>query len=146
MDINALTQTPADLIHPSSNITSIGLNGTSSLGKRYDFKQAPFKCHGLDYGYAAVDSVTAGIKHLTSGSVNKGKPSNAALDCGRVSCSDNAAIWWCNNVRPSFPCFIFNRFMGGVLIRAEQTTPNNRLIRRHRLGSAVCDLQMRLLG
>ncbi|PCH01390.1 Hypothetical protein PENO1_043130 [Penicillium occitanis (nom. inval.)] len=84
MDINALTQTPADYL-PSSNITSLShvTHGTSSLSKRYDFKKAPFKCHGLDYGYAAVDSVTAGIKHLTSSSVNKGKPSNSALNCGR---------------------------------------------------------------
>ncbi|KUL90259.1 hypothetical protein ZTR_01952 [Talaromyces verruculosus] len=82
MDISALTKTPAD-IHPSSLNTSIALNGTTSLSKRYDFKKAPFKCHGLDYGYADVDSVTAGIKHLTSSSVNKGKPSNSALNCGR---------------------------------------------------------------
>jgi hypothetical protein len=121
MDIDALTQTPADYL-PSSNITSLShvTHGTSSLSKRYDFKKAPFKCHGLDYGYAAVDSVIAGIKHLTSSSVNKGKPSNSALNCGRVSCSDNAAIWWCNNVRPSpYPLYLSPKKRAGLLMRTE---------------------------
>jgi hypothetical protein len=94
MDLNALTQIPTS-IHPSLNTTT-ALNGTT-LSKRDDFKNAPFKCHGTDFGYAEVEDVVAGIKHLTSNV--KGKPSNSALSCGRVSCSNNAAIWWCNLVR-----------------------------------------------
>lgn len=103
MDINALTQTPAD-VFPSLDTAAHNTNASSVTKRDYNFKTAPYKCHGLDFGYAAVGSVVAGIEHLTSSSL-KGKPSNGGLNCGRVSCSDNAAIWWCNNVSP---CFSFN--------------------------------------
>lgn len=128
MDLNALTQTPADP-YPSFNITTHETNSTT-LSKRYDFKDAPFQCHGNDVGYADVDSVVAGIKHLTSSKV-KGKPSNAAMSCGRVSCSDNAAIWWCNKVRSLVFTFV-SRLLSGVLcllIKVEPTNVNARLVR-----------------
>jgi hypothetical protein len=101
IDLNALTQNPTAYYHPSSN-TSSSTTLNSTLSKRYNFQTPPFKCHGNDFGYAEVDHIVSGIKHLTTNI--KGQPSNSPMSCGRVSCSNNAAIWWCNLVRPlSFP-------------------------------------------
>ncbi|QGA18532.1 hypothetical protein EYB26_006217 [Talaromyces marneffei] len=92
MDLAALTKIPTD-IHPLYNTTVVtALNST--LTKRYNFHDAPFICHSTDFGYAEVKHVVKGIEHLTTNI--QGQPSNLPLSCGRVSCSNNAAIWWCN--------------------------------------------------
>lgn len=51
-------------------------------------------CGGL--GNAQKIAIQKGIIHLRT--VN-GRPSNGPgpNNCGRVSCSDNSAIWWCND-------------------------------------------------
>lgn len=64
--------------------------------KHADFSNAIYSCAGR-WEYAnssAIDDGRAQLEHIA------GKPRGKAGPgaCGRVSCSYNAAIWWCNDV------------------------------------------------
>ncbi|KAF6814984.1 hypothetical protein CMUS01_12544 [Colletotrichum musicola] len=68
-----------------------------SLQKRTDFKGSKVICN--NFGRAA--SYTAyldGINYLRGVSGKPYAPAGPGA-CGRVSCSDNTAIWWCNDDR-----------------------------------------------
>lgn len=74
----------------------------SSLTKR-DFKYEKYYCWGEDgwhYSRKRGDSgdLQDGIDYLNS---IGGTPKEAPGSCGRVSCSYNMAIYWCNAVRYS---------------------------------------------
>ncbi|GAB1309857.1 Ecp2 effector protein domain-containing protein [Madurella fahalii] len=66
-------------------------------------------CGGGGYGWgpAFTDAILTGILYLrgVSGRPTQGPgPGN----CGRVSCSENSAIWWCNDNRFTFSLPGFN--------------------------------------
>lgn len=67
------------------------------LVARSDFRNTRTDCGPQVYGKASVDRLNSGIKYLRK---LKGQPRNGGGPgaCGRVSCSYNTAIWWCNDV------------------------------------------------
>lgn len=69
----------------------------SELSKRTDFSTSKYTCFGPFRGALSGD-VQKGIDYLRK---VPGKPTNGPGpgNCGRVSCSWNAAIYWCNDVR-----------------------------------------------
>ncbi|KAF6802043.1 hypothetical protein CSOJ01_11865 [Colletotrichum sojae] len=81
---------------------SFGLNSTApnkavmedTLQRDDVFKNAPVNCEGFEG--ADRDAIARGARYLMDVS---GKPANGAgpNNCGRVSCSWNSAIWWCNS-------------------------------------------------
>lgn len=70
------------------------------LFARTDFSDAEYHCGGR-WPKCRTTFVNQGISYLRR---TKGKPTNGPGpgNCGRVSCSFNSAIWWCNDV--SFYC------------------------------------------
>lgn len=81
-----------------------GINGLDArlsepraeLTKRADFSNANYFCGGR-WQYCNGGAIAEGRAYLYGVA---GKPSNGAGPgmCGRVSCSYNAAIYWCNDV------------------------------------------------
>ncbi|KAL2824483.1 hypothetical protein BDW59DRAFT_162370 [Aspergillus cavernicola] len=68
-------------------------NDSPSLMKRVDFDHTEYFCHdGVVNG--RKDQLRDGIDYLRS---IGGTPEEAPNTCGRVSCSYNTAIYWCNN-------------------------------------------------
>jgi hypothetical protein len=67
----------------------------SSLTKRTDWTTSTYSCG--NWGPAKISSIREGISYLYG---LNGRPTNGAGPnaCGRVSCSWNSGIWWCNNV------------------------------------------------
>ncbi|KAJ4205006.1 hypothetical protein NW759_014672 [Fusarium solani] len=66
---------------------------------RTDFSDAAYRCGGR-WPKCRTTFISQGIYYLRS---VKGKPRNGPGpgNCGRVSCSFNSAIWWCNdNAKP----------------------------------------------
>jgi hypothetical protein len=80
----------------------------SPLDKRTDFTNSKYNCFG-PYGLAKSIAINQGITYLRK---VKGNPRASAgpSRCGRVSCSYNSGIYWCNDVwylsRSSFPPLI----------------------------------------
>lgn len=70
-------------------------DATTSLVKRTDFTGSTVKCGNKARAY--FDHIARGIKYLRS---VQGKPRNGAGpgNCGRVSCSNQSGIYWCNDV------------------------------------------------
>ncbi|KAE8133638.1 hypothetical protein BDV38DRAFT_274208 [Aspergillus pseudotamarii] len=68
---------------------------TGSLEKRYD--EESLICYPNGWGAADGNKVQEGIEYLKNDVA--GKPTNGPGpgNCGRVSCSYNNAIWWCND-------------------------------------------------
>ncbi|RGP62433.1 hypothetical protein FSPOR_9280 [Fusarium sporotrichioides] len=66
-----------------------------NLVQRTDFSDAEYHCGGR-WKKCKTWAVNDGISYLRR---VKGKPKNGPGpgNCGRVSCSWNAAIWWCND-------------------------------------------------
>ncbi|KAJ0344842.1 hypothetical protein CCHR01_02556 [Colletotrichum chrysophilum] len=75
------------------NVTESGL--TDIVGPKADFEGAATVCDGWELANTA--RIREGISHLDG---VDGKPHRGAgpASCGRVSCSYNSAIWWCNDV------------------------------------------------
>lgn len=70
------------------------------------------------FNYAQCSSIGGGIsylKGLSGGATNGPGPGN----CGRVSCSYNSAIWWCNDVCDALYPIIMSIFMFTTLIFTE---------------------------
>lgn len=67
----------------------------SSLTKRTDFTGSRTTCERK--GRADAYFISKGIKYLRA---VQGRPRNGAGpgNCGRVSCSERSAIYWCNDV------------------------------------------------
>ncbi|KAM0388309.1 hypothetical protein ACHAO7_010545 [Fusarium culmorum] len=65
------------------------------LFARTDFSDAEYHCGGR-WPKCRTTFVNQGISYLRR---TKGKPTNGPGpgNCGRVSCSFNSAIWWCND-------------------------------------------------
>ncbi|KAL2826230.1 hypothetical protein BDW59DRAFT_171894 [Aspergillus cavernicola] len=65
------------------------------LEKRTDFTESKYNCFGR-WGRVRSTTINSGISYLRKVS---GKPGNGAGpgNCGRVSCSYRAAIYWCND-------------------------------------------------
>ncbi|KAH0439210.1 hypothetical protein CcaCcLH18_03005 [Colletotrichum camelliae] len=76
------------------NVTESEL--TDFVGPKADFEGAPTACDGLELANTA--RIREGISHLDG---VDGKPHRGAgpASCGRVSCSYNSAIWWCNDLK-----------------------------------------------
>lgn len=47
-----------------------------------------------------------GMRHIWGLGTDAGKPINDPRQCGRLTCTDNTAIWWCNRVRVKRKSFI----------------------------------------
>lgn len=96
-------------------------NETSHLHKRLDVT-----CN--NYDQAISSRIKEGIRYLRG--VN-GKPSNGPGpgNCGRVSCSYNSAIWWCNDVSV-FPSWT-------RIHRANTFDQNGRTHRRRPLAGSI---------
>jgi hypothetical protein len=84
---NNFTNDPGDIFRLTDT--------SNTLKKRYDFTNSPYTCSGNEVGYASGKYIDKGVQYLYD---VKGKPSNEAGKCGRVSCEWNSAIWWCNLV------------------------------------------------
>lgn len=69
------------------------------LTKRTDFSRSKYFC-GRRWPRTGAGPIYDGINYLRR---VPGRPANDAGpgNCGRVSCSYDAAIWWCNDVRYS---------------------------------------------
>ncbi|RAQ62214.1 hypothetical protein COH20_003037 [Aspergillus flavus] len=68
---------------------------TASLEKHYD--EESLVCYPNGWGAADGNTVQEGVEYLKNDVA--GKPTNGPGpgNCGRVSCSYNNAIWWCND-------------------------------------------------
>ncbi|KAM7208274.1 hypothetical protein V8F20_001252 [Naviculisporaceae sp. PSN 640] len=66
---------------------------SSNLTKRYEIES--YFCHGR-WSWCEASHIREGIRYLRT---VRGQPSNGPGpgNCGRVSCSWKAAIWWCND-------------------------------------------------
>ncbi|KAL2688959.1 hypothetical protein Neosp_003009 [[Neocosmospora] mangrovei] len=67
-------------------------NPASVLWKRSTFKSSNINCK--KYTWASCHFIRKGIEYLRK---VKGKPVNDPGKCGRVSCSENSGIYWCNS-------------------------------------------------
>lgn len=69
---------------------------TAGLDKRANFNGASYNCWGR-WGAVSREHIQSGINYLRR---VRGKPRAGAgpSKCGRVSCSYNSAIYWCNDV------------------------------------------------
>jgi len=79
-------------------------SATSRKRRGADFSASTVACKDSShpYGHAIVRRIKEGIRYLRR--VNGQPHHDAGPDrCGRVSCSYNSAIWWCNNVS-RVPC------------------------------------------
>lgn len=86
----------AAAINETINAMTLAQN-TESLFTHYD--QGPYFCNLDQWARGNPYSIINGADYLMR---VPGKPANAPGPgaCGRVSCSDNAAIYWCNDVGP----------------------------------------------
>jgi len=82
--------------------SNIGDPETSSVlrappSQRHDILRQ--NCLGI-YSIASLSAIRNGIKYLRG---VPGQPYGGPgpMECGQVSCSWNAAIWWCNDVTTS---------------------------------------------
>jgi hypothetical protein len=68
----------------------------SHLFSRTDFRGSKYTCRGR-WPECHPNPIRRGIEYLR---YVQGRPRNGPGpgNCGRVSCSYNAAIWWCNDV------------------------------------------------
>lgn len=104
-EIGNLNPDLADSIHAEAvadmeaMAANIGTEATDALQKRTDFHGSKTICGGGSYGWRSCRDATiqSGISYLRK---LKGRPgaSPGPGACGRVSCSYDAAIWWCNDV------------------------------------------------
>ncbi|KAL3492408.1 hypothetical protein BJX62DRAFT_224573 [Aspergillus germanicus] len=71
-------------------------SSSSELSKRTDFQNDGRVACGGRWEQTSRDDIMRGIFYLRD---VPGKPTNGPGPgaCGRVSCSDRAAIWWCND-------------------------------------------------
>lgn len=78
---------------------------SGSLDKRTDFSTSKYTCFGRWRG-ADSAQIQKGIDYLRK---VPGKPTNGPGpgNCGRVSCSWNSAITWCNDVSLLFLFFLY---------------------------------------
>ncbi|KAK4225436.1 hypothetical protein QBC38DRAFT_483007 [Podospora fimiseda] len=78
----------------AASATSPVQDEASELFKRQNYES--HFCYGR-WAPALDEAIQQGIAHLRAVS---GRPSNgpAPNNCGRVSCSQNSAIWWCNDL------------------------------------------------
>lgn len=69
----------------------------SDLETRASFGSPLCNIRTHEWGYAGVPAIIQGIKYLKG---VPGKPTNGPGpgNCGRVSCSEGSAIYWCNDV------------------------------------------------
>lgn len=81
----------------SSSSIQLAQKGTSSDDDFHAAGQSADACDVWNQSLARVDKIQDGIKYLRGVT---GKPSMGPGpgNCGRVSCSWNAAIYWCNDV------------------------------------------------
>ncbi|PNY26819.1 Uncharacterized protein TCAP_03253 [Tolypocladium capitatum] len=77
-------------------IQSASEEGSRSVDKRGSFDKTFCGSGPHNWQAAFTPHVEEGIKHLDGA---KGRPVNGPGpgNCGRVSCSYNSAIWWCND-------------------------------------------------
>lgn len=77
-------------------------NDGFELAARADFTNARFFCRGR-WPECPAPRISGGIAYLRR---IQGRPTNGPGpgNCGRVSCSYQSAIWWCNDV--SYPCTV----------------------------------------
>lgn len=73
------------------------------LARRFDFSRDKYVCRGR-WPQCSADSIQDGINYLRGVS---GQPTNGPGpgNCGRVSCSYDSAIWWCNDVSYQYDFF-----------------------------------------
>ncbi|KAF0319612.1 hypothetical protein GQ607_013092 [Colletotrichum asianum] len=92
------------------NITESGL--TDIVGPKADFEGAATVCDGWELANTA--RIREGISHLDG---VDGKPHRGAgpASCGRVSCSYNSAIWWCNDDTKAKELNSFREISDGAL-------------------------------
>lgn len=93
----------------------------SSVEKRTDFSTSRYKCRGKWRG-AVTGEIKKGIDYLRRVG---GKPRLDSGKCSRVSCSWNAAIWWCNDVRLSVAGFGLHVFLLTILLQSKGTKTLN---------------------
>ncbi|KAJ0268716.1 hypothetical protein COL940_013136 [Colletotrichum noveboracense] len=97
--LNGTVEEVVDKLHEINPDYEGFLNSTmeqsAGLQKRTDFSGTQVFCG--NFGAAERDRFFAGIGYLRGVG---GRPSNGAGpgNCGRVSCSWRAAVWWCNDV------------------------------------------------
>ncbi|KAH7305452.1 hypothetical protein B0I35DRAFT_464726 [Stachybotrys elegans] len=67
-----------------------------AIHARTDFGGSAYNCDTNRWGLADKGRIQGGISYLRRVA---GRPSNGPGpgNCGRVSCSNDAAIWWCND-------------------------------------------------
>ncbi|KAF1357481.1 hypothetical protein EJ07DRAFT_128597, partial [Lizonia empirigonia] len=84
---------------------------TSSLAKRTVFSRADTKCG--NFPFTGPQLVREQITYLRK--VN-GQPRNGPGpgNCGRVSCTDKAGIWWCNDVNTAKQLASFGSIADGA--------------------------------
>ncbi|KAF4830097.1 hypothetical protein CGCTS75_v006154 [Colletotrichum tropicale] len=92
------------------NVTESGL--TDIVGPKADFEGAATVCDGWELANTA--RIREGISHLDG---VDGKPHRGAgpASCGRVSCSYNSAIWWCNDDTKAKELNSFREISDGAL-------------------------------
>ncbi|CEJ87472.1 hypothetical protein VHEMI04426 [[Torrubiella] hemipterigena] len=112
--------------YPSHNIFHTqeemkALHARGELAARTDFHGAPFNCNWpkcWDVG------IIQGIQYLRG---LKGRPSNGPGpgNCGRVSCSYDNAIWWCNDTKQTKTLQSFSSIADGAQFIESHCVSNN---------------------
>lgn len=116
--------------YPSHNIFHTqeemkALHARGELAARTDFHGAAFNCNWpkcWDVG------IIQGIQYLRG---LKGRPSNGPGpgNCGRVSCSYDNAIWWCNDV--SFVLYSFKNTVGLIYMKIDKANQDTAVVQFH---------------
>ncbi|KAF4907227.1 hypothetical protein CGCVW01_v012588 [Colletotrichum viniferum] len=85
----------------------------ASLDKRTDFSGSKYMCDSRTWAPCFTRRIRDGISHLRR---TGGKPKNGPGpgNCGRVSCSGQSAIWWCNDDRNSKELAAFGSIADGA--------------------------------
>ncbi|KAK0670980.1 hypothetical protein QBC41DRAFT_387218 [Cercophora samala] len=86
-----------DAAYPGWNATFVSTLTPVKPGSRLDaaYERDHYICNPNDgHDYASPSVIYEGIKYLRG--LTSDAPQNAPNSCGRVSCSHNSGIWWCN--------------------------------------------------
>ncbi|KAI1160439.1 hypothetical protein F5B18DRAFT_509785 [Nemania serpens] len=100
--------------HYTPSFVSEAENRTLEDKHQYHTAGQKIECGG---DFADADRIAQGIDYLTH-LPDSSKCSNSAKTCGRISCSWNSGIWWCNEketLSDAYKCNMFGSYARRVL-------------------------------
>ncbi|KAG6362428.1 hypothetical protein INS49_010658 [Diaporthe citri] len=110
-------------VNPAYEVPEVPVAELDSRQSLVEPRQLKVGCYG--WALANANDIQHGINYLKRVA---GKPSNGPGPgaCGRVSCSYDAAIWWCNDNRVTYTLPSFKNIADGAQNVKNKCTSNGR--------------------